>query len=70
MLLPPGQYDVYWKLGYGHPSILLSSNVGVQSGQLPTVIADLGIRLEQALWIPEFLDSVRVVVGSTCRGRL
>ncbi len=56
MMLPPGEYDVYWKLGYGHPSILLSSNVGVQSGQLSSIAVDAGIRLNKASWVPEFLD--------------
>ncbi len=70
MMLPPGQYDVYWKLGYGHPSIQLASKLNVRQGQRDLVTADAGIRLNKASWVPEFLDSVRVVVGSTCRGRL
>ncbi len=46
MLLPPGEYDVYWKLGYDHPAILLASRFNVQFGQLPAINADLGIKLK------------------------
>jgi len=45
MLLPPGEYDIYWYQGYGFERVLLASRVEVREGAIAPVHADSGIRL-------------------------
>lgn len=53
--LPPGRYDIYWVQGYKHEKdpMLLAGKVLVESGQETTVVADSGIMLDEADWVPE-----------------
>jgi hypothetical protein len=48
IVVPPGEYDVYWQQDYDHGSrpLLLAAKVKVAQGQLSDVEATSGIRLE------------------------
>src|SRR3990172_6175437 len=52
--LPPGEYDVYWVQdndNSGNP-LRLAAGVKVDSGQVASVRADSGVKLEVASWVP------------------
>ena len=54
LLLPPGDYDIYWVQDYdtlGRP-ILLAEGLIVEAGRLTTVDVDSGVRIEVATWLP------------------
>jgi hypothetical protein len=55
LLLPPGQYDVYWNqdLAHEHHPMLLARGVTVQPGQQVKVSATSGLQLERAAWVPK-----------------
>ena len=54
LLLPPGDYDVYWVQDYDtrDTPILLTGRVKVEAGTPATVTADSGVRIEIAAWVP------------------
>lgn len=47
-LLPPGQYDVYWKQDFYHQPMLLVSGITLDHAQVAKVQASSGIRLRLA----------------------
>jgi len=50
-LVPPGEYDVYWKQDYEHDPMLLAGKVRVEANQVVEVKANAGIRLMTAPWV-------------------
>jgi len=54
LIAPPGTYDVYRVRDFntGSKPLLLASKVDVKPGQLVTVKADSGVRLNVAKWVP------------------
>lgn len=54
LLLPPGDYDVYWAQDYDtlDTPIQLANRVQVTAGEVETVEADTGVRLDVAEWVP------------------
>src|SRR3990172_502942 len=55
LLLVPGEYDIYWVQdndNSGNP-LRLAAGVKVDSGQVPSVRADSGVKLEVASWVPQ-----------------
>jgi hypothetical protein len=56
LLLPPGEYDVYWAQDSDHWSraLLLAGKVNVEQGNLLPVDARSGMRLDVAEWVPKF----------------
>jgi hypothetical protein len=53
--LPPGEYDVYWVQDNDNRDnpLRLAAGVKVDSGQVASVRADSGVKLEVASWVPE-----------------
>jgi hypothetical protein len=51
LLVPPGEYDVYWKQDYHHQPMLLAGKVRVEENQVAQVSASSGIRLTVAPWV-------------------
>jgi hypothetical protein len=54
LVLPPGQYDLYWKQNFDHTPLLLIKGFTVEQGKITEVNADSGVKLNIAPWIPKF----------------
>jgi hypothetical protein len=54
LLLVPGEYDVYWVQDNDNRDnpLRLAAGVKVESGQVASVRADSGVKLEVASWVP------------------
>ncbi|MEX1203666.1 MAG: hypothetical protein WEB85_00305, partial [Dongiaceae bacterium] len=54
LLLLPGEYDVYWVQDNNNSDrpLRLAAGVKVESGQVASVRADSGVKLEIASWVP------------------
>ena len=52
LVIPPGQYDVYWMQDYDHAPFLLASGVDAKENDKAIVAASAGITLESAAWVP------------------
>jgi hypothetical protein len=57
ILLPPGEYDLYWKQDFGNKPMLLEANVRVGSGEFVEMSATSGVRLENPSALPELQPS-------------
>lgn len=53
-LVPPGEYDIYWKDQYGKDALEIARAVRVEPGEVASVPFRTGMRLEPADWVPEF----------------
>ncbi len=54
LLAPPGVYDIYWVQDYDalDAPLLLASKVEIKAGALTPVIADSGVEIKVAAWVP------------------
>lgn len=67
LLVPPGEYDVYWMYGYGHLAVRVASSVTVKAKSWTTVRAESGLSVKLSPDFPK-IDPAKGMLAAAVSG--